>query len=1630
MKPLEVPTITETLPQSPRQQQVESFAGPSDIHRNATSISNLSSYAIVTDRSRDSSVERKSRERSAERHADPLGLNVIHQPYGVVPTANVILVHGLGGTSQKTWCRNRNTQFFWPREWLPLETGFDKIRVLTFGYNAHFASSGRENILNIADFAKDLLFGMKFGLDQDSQELEIWKAPLIFVAHSMGGLVVKKAFILAQNDNQYRQTLESARAIIFLSTPHRGTNLAELLNRILSVSVFNHSAKQYIAELRQNSPALQDINEQFRNIAPKLRIFSFFETQQTSVGPKKMMVLEKDSSILGYPDEISKPLNADHHNVCKFTSQQDPNYVSVRNALKSLLTRKSDSNIGVPPPHVTSEIDMSKVEHVLAVSSNPQEDYDYYRSRWMPGSCGWIFARPMFHSWLENCADNSHVISVHGVPGCGKSILSSFVIEQLQDKGYSCQYFFFRFGDSAKRTVNSLLRSIAYQVAVEVPEVRTYIQSLADDSVRLEKAEGRVIWQKIFMAKLSKLRLRKPLFWIIDALDECEAPQLLLSLFTSISSFQTPLRIMFVGRKTEKLAAAFQRVEASVPVNTLAADGAKEDLESYVAHEIHFMRGDAQFKARITKKIYTMAHGNFLWAHLVLKEILQCHTETAVEMALEELPADLEPLYHRMEQALSKSLKPSDRKLSKDILTWIICSQRALTIEELSEVLRPEFSHALDLRLTISQVCGDFVVVDGRSRIGMVHQTAREFLIKTPGLDHSITPQTGHQELFMKCISCLSVPAGRTRITIPLKQPFLHYAVTTWPFHLGLSTISSDNSTLLALFKFFQGSYVLSWIHMLAAVDSLRSLIYASQSLVSYLGKKSKVDAESSPLMHRLQEKEMLELWAVDLVKIVGKFGDQLVKHPRSIYSLIPAFSPTKTIISRQGGQDRPGIALSITGQSLQQWDDCLSKFLVGRDSQSLKVICIDRYFVIVTSDGKLRLYDTLTNQPWHKIVHGERILSFRFSMTYEKCATYGFRETKVWSVKEKRQLYSIQNPVNAKALDLAFSLDESAIFTCSDDKRIRQCLLGSSEHAWQILNSDRGFDDAGGKIYNSPRRVSFNAAGTQVAVAFRGFPLLVWDVEGADLVGRCERDTDRDRSRQDLYSEVGPICWNPVTGHVLGLYKDGCIFKWHPLESFSQESRTVETAISCSANGTLFATANSEGILKVWDFHHLSVIYQLSCHTSVTDLAMSPDGRRLYDLRESFCNIWEPNALIRLAEADEKSSETSSSMAGSTQLSLASEGPTEISEPLTALAIGPKTGIYCSGDDIGIVRMCKPHDKIVTRISQGFMPVDYVAWSDDETYLATADLSGRLNVRYKDPSTSPTSAAEYSLLMEAKAGNGLRQLLFSQDNESLLVVTFAFTELWSLETKTMIITRPNTAPYSQWINHPVQSDALIQCTPTGFYVFRWSDLTEIACFNFEQAPFQISHNKESHSSRRPSASLPMSPDENRDSVDDVFVTRTGSHIMVHISFASAQRSRSTHYQAVSTALLTTAETTTKAQIQAREMPRTMAIDIGKVLGFVSQSPRRTSYGMLDEAHSEVEDVLVFLDRDNWVCSFKFGDGLFTNTKIRKHFFLPQDWLNTDSLRLATVSKDGRLYCPRNGEVALVSNWLQNEWVD
>lgn len=92
-----------------------------------------------------------------------------------------------------------------------------------------------------------------------------------------------------QNDPIYESIIKAISSIIFLSTPHRGTNLADTLNRILQVS-FVTSPMQFIAELAVGSQTLQKLNEQFRHAAPKLQIVSFYETRPTTMFKKAQIV--------------------------------------------------------------------------------------------------------------------------------------------------------------------------------------------------------------------------------------------------------------------------------------------------------------------------------------------------------------------------------------------------------------------------------------------------------------------------------------------------------------------------------------------------------------------------------------------------------------------------------------------------------------------------------------------------------------------------------------------------------------------------------------------------------------------------------------------------------------------------------------------------------------------------------------------------------------------------------------------------------------------------------------------------------------------------------------------------------------------------------------------------------------------------------------------------------------------------------------------------------------------------------------------------------------------------------------------------------------------------------------------
>lgn len=221
--------------------------------------------------------------------ADPHGLQLVSDT--ATPKGTIVFIHGLGGSAYRSWSWKFDVTRFWP-PWLSEGDDFVDWRILTFGYNSSW--KGTKNNLNISDFAKDLLLQMlTYSSEESLSRAPIGSGKIILVAHSMGGLVAKKAYLLGKQDEQFSKLVANIHGIMFLGTPHRGSQYASMLHNIMSAAPLGPPPKAYIGELQVQSNVLQEINDQFRHQYGDLELVSYFETLKTSFGPSKLLVCFK-----------------------------------------------------------------------------------------------------------------------------------------------------------------------------------------------------------------------------------------------------------------------------------------------------------------------------------------------------------------------------------------------------------------------------------------------------------------------------------------------------------------------------------------------------------------------------------------------------------------------------------------------------------------------------------------------------------------------------------------------------------------------------------------------------------------------------------------------------------------------------------------------------------------------------------------------------------------------------------------------------------------------------------------------------------------------------------------------------------------------------------------------------------------------------------------------------------------------------------------------------------------------------------------------------------------------------------------------------------------------------------------
>ncbi|KAL8683970.1 MAG: hypothetical protein Q9224_006641, partial [Gallowayella concinna] len=487
----------------------------------------------------------------------------------------------------------------------------------------------------------------------------------------------------------------------------------------------------------------------------------------------------------------------------------------------------------------------------------------------------------------------------------------------------------------------------------------------------------------------------------------------------------------------------------------------------------------------------------------------------------------------------------------------------------------------------------------------------------------------------------------------------------------------------------------------------------------------------------------------------------------------------------------------------------------MGEDQTASKVLCKDTFFVtLVGINGTLVVWSSETCEQIRRFTHGEYVTYMTSSRTSNLIATAGFKTTRIWDITTGEELYRLPKARYHHTRTLAFGLNDDEILVGYDDCLIQCFDLATAREKWQFSAKEPGLQD-----HNCARYMAISPDLTQVALVFRGRPVVVWSIQRPPSKfippKRCVLTEDSMRSAQegDAWNAPEVALWQPGTDHLIIMYEDTTIVEWNVRDDEqSPQTHVGARGMVLSHDGTLLLTSDVNGTLSIWTVPMYRLTYRLKYEELVTDMAFSPDGTRFYDIRGTFCNVWEPDALIRSQDFDHDSASSYHDTINSEPV-ISSDDNTR--SPITSLVCSSSGNVYCCGNEEGTVVMYeiskgKKVRQIVKHASS--TSVIQLAWSASERYLASGDDSGRIMVKRLEPPSSGKDEWAVFKLIDRRIDEAVDQLLFDAKDGSLLIAGRTTAYVMNLRTKAELCrARHPDQREGLWINHVTSQSLLIK---------------------------------------------------------------------------------------------------------------------------------------------------------------------------------------------------------------------------
>jgi Cdc6-like AAA superfamily ATPase len=255
--------------------------------------------------------------------------------------------------------------------------------------------------------------------------------------------------------------------------------------------------------------------------------------------------------------------------------------------------------------------------HMWLYAPDPSMNYQKALTQRQDDTGLWFLESNQYAKWKTDAAS---FLWLHGIPGCGKTILSSTILQNLlqdydNDPGRVVVYFYFDFNDALKQKAELMLRSLICQLSQQCVKFPANLETLMASCDNGQRQPALHALEEVLQQIIQDF---PHVYIVLDALDECSEREGLTTMLELLAAWHLQnLHILLTSRRERDIERSLETFIEQQNIVYLQNELVDKDIQKYVRKRLSHDRSlskwqkDATVAHDIETALMNGAHGMY-----------------------------------------------------------------------------------------------------------------------------------------------------------------------------------------------------------------------------------------------------------------------------------------------------------------------------------------------------------------------------------------------------------------------------------------------------------------------------------------------------------------------------------------------------------------------------------------------------------------------------------------------------------------------------------------------------------------------------------------------------------------------------------------------------------------------------------------------------------------------------------------------------------------------------------------------------------------------------------------------------------------------------------------------------------